>query len=183
MLANRNDVYIGQALIQYGEYGEIEAQFLSQLIKGPGLVVEIGANVGTHTVPLAKRAAAMGAELIVFEPQPFVFQNLCANLALNGIANTRAWPLACGSEAGTVYFHRQDYLHQGNFGGVSMQTHASPELTAVPCVRLDDVIGHSNVQMIKLDVEGFELPALQGALQILQQSRPTLYFENDRVEK
>ncbi|MFL9874617.1 FkbM family methyltransferase [Paraburkholderia megapolitana] len=184
MLANRNDIYIGQALIRYGEYGEIETQFLSQMVRDAGVVVEVGANIGSHTVPLAKLAAAAGAEVIAFEPQPFVFQNLCANLALNSIGNVRAWPVACGLEAGTVWFPSQTYTQPGNFGGVSMQSEAtSPDLMAVPCVRLDDVLGDRDVSLIKLDVEGFELAALQGACQILKRSRPALYLENDRVEK
>src|ERR1700736_4624146 len=121
MLANPNDTYVGQALMQYGEYGEIEAQFLLQLVNCPGVVVEVGANIGSHTVALARRAAAVEAQVVALEPQPVVVQNLCANLALNGIQNVRAWPWACGAQEETVFFPRQDYLQQGNFGGVSMQ--------------------------------------------------------------
>jgi len=183
MLANPNDVYVGQALLRYGEYGEIEAQLLLQLVSGPGAVVEVGANIGSHTVALARRAAAVGAEVIAFEPQPVVFQNLCANLALNGIQNVRAWPWACGAQPETVFFPRQNYLQAGNFGGVSMQASADPDLVSVPCLRLDDVIGESDVCLLKIDVEGFELAALQGAAGILQRSRPVLYVENDRMEK
>lgn len=183
MLVNRNDFYIGQALIQYGEYVEAEVEFLSQFISHPGIVVEVGANIGSHTVPLARCAAATGGEMVVFEPQPFVFQNLCANLALNGISNVRAWPLACAAQAGTVWFVQPNYKQPGNFGAVPMQTEAkSPGLISAPCVQLDSVLGDSEVTLIKLDVEGFELSALQGALQVLQRSRPTLYLENDQVK-
>ncbi len=182
MLANPNDLYVGQALLRYGEYGEIEAHFLLQLITGPGSIVEIGANIGSHTVVLARQAAALGAKVIAFEPQPIVFQNLCANLALNGITNVRAWPQACGARPETVFFAQPDYARQGNFGGVSMQTVLAPGHVAVPCVRLDDVIGDEQVSLIKLDVEGFELSALHGAVQTLQRCRPTLYMENDRVD-
>ncbi|WP_200908628.1 FkbM family methyltransferase [Caballeronia mineralivorans] len=134
-------------------------------------------------LPLAKRSAAVGGEMVVFEPQPFIFQNLCANLALNGITNVRAWPWACGADAGTVWFARQDYAQPGNFGGVSMQSETtSPDLVPAPWVQLDSVLGESDVTLIKLDVEGFELAALRGALQVLRRSRPTLYVENDRVD-
>lgn len=63
-------------LLRYGEYGEIEAQFLLRLVDRPGVVVEAGANIGSHTVALASRAAAVRAEVIAFEPRPVVFQNL-----------------------------------------------------------------------------------------------------------
>jgi FkbM family methyltransferase len=183
MLANPNDFYVGQALIRYGEYGEREANFLIQLVNRPGVVVEVGANIGSHTVPLARQAAQVGAELVVFEPQPVVFQNLCANLALNGLHNVRAWPWACGAQAETVFFPRQDYRQQGNFGGVSMQTGEAADHIAVPCMRLDDVIGEQDVSLLKIDVEGFELAVLQGASRILQRFRPQVYLENDRVER
>jgi len=183
MLANANDMYVGQALLRYGEYGELEAQFLMQLVSRPGLVVEVGANIGSHTVALARRAAAIGSELVAFEPQPFVFQNLCANLALNSIRNARAWPWACGARQETVFFMPPDYFQQGNFGGVSMQEVGTPGGVSVPCVRLDDVIGGREVSLLKIDVEGFELDCLQGAVTTLRRARPILYVENDRAEK
>ncbi|WP_220094869.1 FkbM family methyltransferase [Paraburkholderia hayleyella] len=153
-----------------------------QLLIRPGMLVEVGANVGAHTVALAREGANQGRQLAVFEPQPFIFQNLCANLALNGITNVRAWPFACGETERTIYFQRQDYLQTGNFGGVEMQEQADGDSIAVPCIKLDDVLDGASVGLIKIDVEGFELLVLQGAEQIIAQSRPVLYVENDRVE-
>jgi autotransporter strand-loop-strand O-heptosyltransferase len=183
MLANQSDFYIGHGLIDHGEYSEIELQFLLRLIDRPGLILEVGANTGSHTIALAKRAAAVGAQMIAFEPQPFIFQNLCANLALNGIDNVVAWPWACSNSAGTVYFNEPDYKATGNFGAVSMSDESGPNTIAVPCVRLDDVIGERPVALIKVDVEGFEEWVLQGASQILKVHRPLIYFENDRVDR
>jgi FkbM family methyltransferase len=181
MLVNPQDFYIGRALLEYGEYGEIEAEFLRQCQIKPGRIVEVGANIGSHTVGLAKAAAARGETMEVFEPQPLIFQNLCANLALNGLRNVRAWPFACGDEAGTVSFAEPDYDALGNFGGVAMsRAKAGPGRVSVPCVRLDDVLGEEAVALIKVDVEGFELAALRGAGRILEHSRPFLYVENDR---
>lgn len=143
---------------------EIEGQFLSQLFVRPGAVVEVGANVGTHTVALARQAAQQRREMFAFEPQPFIFQNLCANLALNGITNVRAWPWACGAKAETVYFSSPDYNAPGNFGGVSM--HASPanQDIAIPCVRLDDVLADHPVGLIKIDVEALNYIRCKGPL-------------------
>jgi len=181
MLANRCDVYIGQALIEYGEYCELETRFLQQWINRPGTVVEVGANVGSQTVALAKSAKAALADVVAFEPQPFVFQNLCANLALNAINNVTAWPLACASQAGTVWFELPDYRQPGNYGGVSFQTEPMAQGIQIPCVRLDDMTRGRNVYLLKVDVEGFELQVLQGAQETLANCRPVLYVENDRV--
>ena len=76
-LYNRHDVYIGHALERYGEYGQIEA--------GSGdVVIEVGANIGSLTVGLAKAVGSSG-RVIALEPQRVVFQTLCANIALNSL--------------------------------------------------------------------------------------------------
>jgi FkbM family methyltransferase len=184
MLVNSNDFYMGRALLEYGECCEIEGQFLVSLWSlRPGRIIEVGANVGIHTIPLAKALALEKREMVAFEPQPFVFQNLCANLALNGLTNITAWPWACGAKNEVVYFDLPDYNAQGNFGGISVASEAGAGSVAVPCVRLDDVVVSDEVGLLKVDVEGHELPTLQGAVGVLTRSRPLLYVENDRVEK
>jgi len=181
MLASRFDEYVGQALIQYGEYAELETRLLLQCIDRPGTIVEVGANIGSQTVPLAKAAKAVGADVMAFEPQPFIFQNLCANLALNAVDNVVAWPFACASAPGTVWFARPEYRRMGNFGAVSVQARPLDNGTQVPCVRLDDMTQGRTVRLLKVDVEGFELQVLQGAQEVLARHRPLLYVENDRV--
>ncbi|BAK75715.1 FkbM family methyltransferase [Pseudogulbenkiania sp. NH8B] len=181
MLANRFDEYVGQALIQYGEYAELETQLLLQCTNRPGTVVEVGANIGSQTVPLAKAAKAVGADVMAFEPQPFVFQNLCANLALSAVDNVAAWPFACAMHPGTVWLTSPDYRRTGNFGAVSAQSQPLENGVQVPCVRLDDMTCERTVQLLKVDVEGFELQVLEGARDVLTNHRPILYVENDRV--
>ncbi|MBV8048883.1 MAG: FkbM family methyltransferase [Paludibacterium sp.] len=181
MLANRFDEYVGQALIHYGEYAELETQLLLQCANQPGTVVEVGANIGSQTVPLAKAAKAIGADVMAFEPQPFVFQNLCANLALNAVDNVAAWPFACAAQPGTVWLGRPDYRRTGNFGAVSAQTQPLANGVQAPCVRLDEMTRERRVSLLKVDVEGFELQVLEGALDVLANHRPLLFVENDRV--
>jgi len=186
ILANVNDVYMGRSFVTYGECNEMELQFLLGLTQYPGLIVEVGANMGIHTVPLARALQSQGRRLVAFEPQPVVFQQLCTNLALNGLMNVSAWPLACGEEPGVVTFAQPNYMQTGNFGGVSMSRStpgAGGASVHVPCVRLDDMLQHVGVGLLKIDVEGFELKVLKGSKTILQKSRPLLYVENDRVDQ
>ncbi len=186
MLCNLNDSYMGQAIAKYGECCELESQFLLNLASRGGMVVEVGANMGIHTVPLAQSLAVQGRKVLAFEPQRVIFQQLCANLAINGLTNVTALPYACGREAGVVTFEEPDYRQGGNFGGISMQASSSPARSStvlVPCVRVDDVVNVEHVGLLKVDVEGFELKVLEGSVATIQRCRPLLYVENDRVDQ
>ncbi len=186
MLANVNDAYMGAAIVTYGECNELELAVLMALIQYPGLIVEVGANMGIHTVPMARALQEKGRKLLAFEPQPVVFQQLCANLALNGLMNVTALPYACGEAPGVVSFPRPDYLKRGNFGGISMATSAPTATNAsvqVPCLKLDDLLQTERVGLLKIDVEGSELCVLKGCAGMIQRSKPLLYLENDRVER
>jgi FkbM family methyltransferase len=174
---NANDIYIGRAVERYGEYGEIEAQLLRQLCRPGAVVVEVGANIGTHTQALSRCVGETGY-VYAYEPQRVVFQTLCANLAVNSIVNVDARPSAAGAEAGFVLIPDIDYAQLGNFGGVDVSSFSSGR--KVRKVRLDDDLELERLDLIKIDVEGMELDVLKGADGLIRRLRPALYVENDR---
>ncbi len=196
-LVNTQDVYVGQAIAAYGEYGEIEMNFMQLLVQAGRDAVEVGANMGSHTVPLARLVAANGRRLMAVEPQPVVFQNMCANVALNRLLNVHTENCACSDAPGWLSFDLPDYTATGNFGGVTMnpllaqapaqgavQAAALAGRQRVRSVPLDDLLDDSwDVGFLKIDVEGFEQQVLQGARNTLARHRPIIYLENDRVEK
>ena len=186
MLVNSNDVYMGMAYLKYGECCQIETDFLLSLLQSSGLVVEVGSNMGVHTIPVALELQRQGRRMIAFEPQPVIFQQLCANLALNALMNVVALPYACGAEAGSVSFSVPNYRELGNFGATEMVSSSlslqnSSAMHHVACFTLDSFIAQDDVALIKVDVEGFELAVLQGALVTIERSHPLLYVENDRA--
>lgn len=185
-LVNTADVYVGQAIAFYGEYGELEMAFMRQLLQPGRDVVEVGANIGSHTVPLARAAEAMGRRLLAIEPQPVLFQNMCANVALGRLLNVQAENCACAAQPGWLSFAPQDYTRIGNFGGVAMEAgpQASDGHQRVRSVPLDDLVDDSwDVGLLKIDVEGFEQEVLEGARRTIARHQPYIYIENDRVEK
>src|SRR5436190_22246330 len=95
MLYLRNDQYIGRSLELYGEYGEMEARLFDQLLAPGQAVIEVGANIGAHTVHLAKLVGPT-ATVLAFEPQRAIFYLLCANLAPNAQFHVRAYHAAGG---------------------------------------------------------------------------------------
>lgn len=183
-LANENDVYVGCALIDYGEYSELEWRLLAQYCAPGDVVVEVGANVGSHSVGFAKRVAS-GGRVVVVEPQPFVFQALCANLALNCLANADAFNCACGEAEGVLEMRPVDYGARGNFGGVEMRGRGTLAGGIEIAVRPLDALlrPYARVDLLKIDVEGMESAVLRGARATLERFRPVLYVENDRVDR
>ncbi len=183
-LANPGDHYIGRALVEYGEFSELEWKLLAQLAPSGAYVIEIGANIGAHTVSLAKSVGPAG-HVVAIEPQPVVFQNLCANLALNGLANVQAINAGCGEEASRISFPRIDYTRPGNFGALPLdKLPADPgSPLQVPVRPLDEMIDLNALYLIKIDVEGMEASAIRGARSLISTHRPFLYLENDRIEK
>ena len=182
-LANRNDFYIGYALIRYGEYGELEGQFLASLIKPGDTVVEVGANIGSHTIPLAQKVGPQGS-VIAIEAQPPIFHYLCANIALNGLFNVTTHACGCGAAQEVMVIPRVDYTaaRWQNFGGVSL-TRGSQGIP-VNVVPLDDLLADIlRLNLLKLDVEGMEGEVLEGASRTITRYRPRIYLENDRLEK
>ena len=172
---NVNDEYVGRSLNLYGEWAESEVHVFEQIVQAGEVVLEAGANVGTHTVPLAKLVGTTG-RVHAFEPQGFTHQLLCANLIANGCTNTRAWNCAIGAMPGEVTFPELDAGHSNNFGGASMhdQSHVRRP------VRLEsvDALALPRLDFLKADIEGYEPELLKGARQTIERDRPVAFIES-----
>lgn len=181
-LANPRDIYIGRSLIEYGEFSEHEVMFLQQLVPPGGVVIEAGANIGSITVPLARKAGA-GGMIHAFEPQMLVFQQLCANLALNDLTNVQALNAGCGAEPGEIAIIRHDPARDNNFGGIPLERlRSETDRLRIRIERLDQILSPARLDLIKADVEGMELAVLQGAQALIETFRPALYVENHDPE-
>jgi len=179
-VANENDVYIGRALIAYGEFCELEWSLLRRYCRPGNTVVEVGANIGGHTVAIARAVGAAG-RVVAIEPQPIVFQALCANLALNCLLNVTALNCACADSVRALALPAVDYGKEGNFGGVALRPPSAEPSMTVRCEPLDDLLrDFAQVDFIKIDVEGMERHVLAGSTRVIDRFRPMLYVENDR---
>ena len=184
-IANRHDIFIGRSLIKYGEFSWLEFEFMQQMVRRGDVVVEVGANIGTHTVGLAKLVGDQG-RVIAFEPQPVVFQTLCANVLINNLDNTDCLPYAAGIENDAFLYPHLNYAAENNFGGVSldaMQKIGAENGIIVHIKPLDQVFKFRRLDLLKIDVEGMEECVLRGAVKTLETFRPKLYLENDRADK
>jgi FkbM family methyltransferase len=156
---------------------------LRKLVKPSSLVLDIGANIGAHTLYLAQLVGPRG-RVLAFEPTTFAFNKQTQNLSLNpGIAK-RVTALQCflaaRDEAETpnvVYssWPLQDApVRHAKHLGEEMPTHAARARS------LDSLLadyGGAPVQLVKLDVDGYECDILRGATSLLRHSRPVFVME------
>jgi len=179
LLYNWKDTYVGRSLDFYGEFSEGKVRMFDQILK-PGMVaVDVGANIGCHTVFMAQKVSPGGA-VFAYEPQRVVHQMLCANLALNALTNVKATHAAAGAEAGEIIVPNIEYGAGGNIGGVELGSHTEGETVAVVPI---DQLQLSVCHLIKVDVEGMENDVIAGAAATIGRCRPFLYVENDRRDR
>ena len=186
MLYNRHDLYVGRSLETLGEYSPGETDLFNRILAPGHTAIEVGANIGSQTVVLAKRVGVHG-KIHAFEPQQPLFQLMCANLALNGLLNTHAWNCAVDEAPGFLAVPPTNYEQGYNFGGIAMGADGAKGYR-VQAVRLDETIGvdqisEGGLRMIKLDVEGMELAVLKGAASLITSHQPVIYTENNIQNK
>ena len=179
MLYNRHDQYVGASLRKYGEFSPGETEVFRRIVLPGMLVIEVGANIGAHTVELSRLVGPQGG-VIAFEPQRIVFQTLCANLALNSCANVHAMQVAVGAEAGDIMVPFLAPDRPNNFGGLSLLGVSEGERVSLR--RLDD-FGLPACHVLKLDLEGMEVEAIKGGAAMIAAHRPLMYVENDRPNR
>jgi FkbM family methyltransferase len=172
----------------YGEWCEMEVSLYRRLLTPDSVVIEVGANLGLHTVALAKLAES--GRVICFEPQRVIFNALCGNLALNNLTNVDAHRVAVGEHDEIVAIETTDYDVPWNYGAFSVAAGFSSEgrfpgkLSSEPTavVALDkfpQTAGAERLDLLKVDAEGFELAVLRGADQLIARTKPILFVENN----
>jgi FkbM family methyltransferase len=179
-LVNKHDAYIGRSLMVYGDFSHKEWLVLAQMVRPGAQVAEIGANIGAHTVPIAQAVGRAG-HVYAVEAQPEIHRLLCANLALNALSNVTTFNLGCGAAEGQASLPRLNYGRADNFGGVSLREPGAGHPVRVAA--LDALIDPPRLDLIKIDVEGMEREVLEGASGLIRTRRPTLYLENDRLDR
>ena len=180
-----SDLTIGRSLRIYGEWAESEVRFLLTFVHSGDTVVDVGANIGTHTLAFA-RAVGAGGKVWAFEPRPEIFSVLDANIRENKLGNVVLRQAAVGSKSGSISLPAINLDAAGNFGSLSIvdeMSHVGDPATAsaVACFAIGmttiDALGLEACSLIKIDVEGAEVAVLQGARSTIEKTTPILYCE------
>lgn len=156
-------------------YEPQELALLEKHFRG-GLVADIGANVGNHSLAFALLPKTTA--VIAFEPNPQAFAILQFNVAINGLgARIRTHPLALSDQEGWAIL-RQPH---SNLGGSSIEA-AMPSRAGVVAEHRCQLVRGCDwlpdpVALIKIDVEGHELSCLRGLVPVIERDHPLLFIE------
>jgi FkbM family methyltransferase len=161
----------------FGAYEEHMAELFQYLVGPADRCIDVGANIGIHTVRLARLVGPAGT-VIAVEPDEELARRNGGNLLLNRLENVRLIQAAAAQQSGGSVVLYRPGTQDSNKGRASLVPH--PYLTGsaatVPTVRLDDICD-GPVALIKIDVEGHEAAVVAGASHTIETYLPSIVFE------
>ncbi|HVS84896.1 MAG TPA: FkbM family methyltransferase [Gaiellaceae bacterium] len=174
--------FVEWQLFVHGRYEpHLQREYLAVLRAGD-CAIDVGANVGAHTVPLA-RAVSPGT-VVAVEPFAGVVERLRRNIALNELSDVvRIVEKAALERSGTTTFYppREEAANQAQ-GSASSFAHLRHDGISIPATSLDDLVtelGLGRVAFVKIEAQGWEHEVLLGAAALLERDRPTVAFRYD----
>lgn len=176
--------HMGGKIFFRGSYSEDQLLLMERLLGRNSVFVDVGANQGEFSVA----AARIARKVLAFEPVSEYRRRLLTNVRLNDFDNVQVYPFALSEEEGVLPIYDQKGSYSDgtrNEGLPTLFPSASRDEAreVVPVRRLDDVLieaGIDRVDLIKLDIEGAEWPALRGAVRTVEIYRPILILEIGR---
>jgi len=158
-----------------GKYEEGLVRLLVEKIPENGVFVDVGANIGSISIPLARKRPDL--KIVAIEASPWIFKVLDGNIKQNGLKNISALNHAAYFESGKEMFI---YAPRELFGKGSLNPTFTKEGEAVSTITIDDIrskFGFSGIDFVKVDVEGFEICVFKGMTGIISQCKPSIVFE------
>ena len=173
--AYKND-HVGDKIARNGLYEKENLALLLTLLKkiSSPVVLDIGANIGNHTLAFA----TVASHVYAFEPLPEVFSLLDANIRDNQLDNISALPFALSDteEDATIYM-----VSAGNVGASSFDRRDDTAQAVTVKKKIGDKVikelGLKKLDLIKLDVEAHEAFVLRGLKETLHQHKPIITME------
>jgi FkbM family methyltransferase len=131
---------------------------------------------------VAHRTQGRGTRIVSFEPQRQLFQALGGSLAINGYDHVYLHNCGLGTEPGIAQLPAVDYSVAQDFGTVALSDDTTVDEDAWMADRVVDITSIDSMDLprldfFKLDVEGYEIPALTGALNTIKRHRPWIWVE------
>jgi len=154
----------GTRILHEGVYEQELTQALQTLLKPGQTFVDVGANEGWFTV-LAGRLVGPSGAVLAGEPQERLWPVILKNAALNGLTNIQLLPYAFGHQKarGEINLYPSVNTGSSHISGTKRRWEKKQSIQVIPLSHVLDGLQGKPVDLLKVDVEGFELQVLQGA--------------------
>jgi FkbM family methyltransferase len=181
-------IFVAQPAVQLGWhvciFGTYEPQLrnIIRLVLRPGgVAMDVGANVGWHTLLMARSVGDQGRVMAV-EPNPSVRERLNQHVNINKFDHVDILPFAASDTDGTAEFYgiAAEAVNSGSSHLLAKGDNRASDQINVETRKIDRMISEAGIQrldFIKLDIEGHEWPALMGAQDSIARFRPHIVFE------
>lgn len=166
------DLNIENVIYERGVYEQAITDFVQHTLNPGDTFVDAGANIGFLSLVAAAKVGAEGC-VHAFEPVQSTFEILQENVQLNNFNQVKLHPFGLGAKKESVHI----FSEEQNRGGASIVNERSNQKELIQINTLDEVLRSQKVDMLKVDVEGYEFQVLKGAQNILETSQPILILE------
>ena len=151
-------------------------RLLSTLFSPESVVLDIGANIGCTSILFGQRAR----RVVAFEPSPSTFAFLRTNVTRSGLPNVELRNHALGATPGRSQLTFAETNRAGGFVSPGTPTSVGHVTEEISVMRLDDVVASLSldaIDLIKIDVEGFEQSVLEGGRATIGRLQPIVALE------
>lgn len=173
-----NPIYRIEKEILYQQfYDKKTLLYIKRLVRNGDVIIDVGANIGSMTLPLAYHAGISG-KVFAFEPGPILFNRLKKNVMENQNISGRIECCNLGLSDSDGHLYWQEEMH--NRGNAVLSNNKNG--IRVNVITLDKFILNNSIEQlnfIKIDVEGMELEVLNGALKVIGKFTPIILFETN----
>lgn len=171
---DRGDISVSNAIRNNPKYEAHLGSFIRRILR-PGMVAaDVGANIGYFTMLMAKSVGERG-KILAFEPNSENCRLILLSAEANGFENIDLFPIALTEKSGFVLF-TPALGSNGTLLDSSMKNIVDCRCVVVPSARFDSIYS-DRIDFIKIDVEGAEYRALQGAASTIKKHLPVITSE------
>lgn len=180
LLVIPTDEGISSELIIFGSHEPINIEFISKKLKQGMTCLDVGANIGYYATFESKIVGDQG-KVIAIEPSPINFRYLKHNLSLQNKNNFEAYNIAAGNIEENLDF--LIFNKKSNYCQVLRQGQDIPPETkviSVPTKQIDTLLKENPIDkldLLRMDIEGYEWEAIQGAKETIKKFNPMIKIE------
>jgi FkbM family methyltransferase len=178
-----DDMWIGRSLALYGEYSDYEVEVFKKCLRPGFIALELGANIGSLTVPMAQLVGPTG-KVIAFEPGFDTLKLLRKNVEQNGLGDiVEILPFAASDKHETlpIMYNPNPNYPKVELGDNPHTKGVEPD-AYIQAITVDS-LNLPRLDFAKIDVDGCEQFALEGMKDTIARCRPIIFIENEIIDK